>query len=422
MKLDTAEIESRHVSLRRFLKGVPMAKTMSAKVLSVSRSCSRFSKRQLRFGGLRLNPNVKSKIAADRTSKRRRVGRTAFQAFAAMTWSGRRDELKEVRQQFKALSGEERQKYDCMSADARHAKHRGASGQVRPFGMTAAVVRHKAELRRKVAWWQKHRSSLSEVERVKGIYMDVVSSGAALGEAAQQAVREYKYDQRQRRERGEAEARTVASFREAQRASSLNKLLALAPSARAFKEHLIPSPWRTGMAFDFAPDSATQAEEILHFAKANRQSNLEHALEMDGAKRRSTITQGSRPPLPPESKSEKAATECRLAGVCLCSTEGKRLKSFCRQFLSKAISKLCPPAPDSRRRLAQGNVVIALLSGPLPPKGAAISNVRPPNCLEEPGKADLWLHIGLMYFSPFRPTFQHLLQFETNPQTAPPFF
>ena len=56
----------------------------------------------------------------------------------------------------------------------------------------------------------------------------------------------------------------------------------------------------------------------------------------------------------------------------------------------------------------EGFIALALQSSPLLPKGEDVMGMDVPDCLRDLSQADMWLHVGLLYLSPFRPTFQKL--------------
>ena len=63
--------------------------------------------------------------------------------------------------------------------------------------------------------------------------------------------------------------------------------------------------------------------------------------------------------------------------------------------------------------MVEGYIVGALQSMPMPPKEVDLGTVAPPDCVADP-RAARWAHVGMMYVSPWRPTFQWLTPLEND--------
>lgn len=421
LKLDIGEIESKHASLRRLLKGVPLAKRMSAQVLSATWACSRFSKRQCKCNGQGVNRELKKakgKIKAGK-QKRRVHGRTAFQAFVAEASAGTKADFKALYRRFQDLPDDERKRFSKAAAVSRTCARSTSERKVKPFGMSLQAAARCARLRRKSALWQQHRSAMSEAVRVKTICSQILASGADAQSAVRQATSEARFDQMQIRQRDEACAQTLKEFRKTHTTAESEAAASLVSAMPSLAAGLVRSPMASGHAFDFAPDSAAWAQQVLSFASKKPRANVSAALLMDWERRTRTISQAGLEPLPAETKEEKIANQCRVAGVCVCNERGKMLKNFCARLLSQCLKVRCGPGTEGRQSLMDGRLFLALQPMPAPEKGVLAPSLAPGSCLSHLQDIELWLHIGMMYLSPYKPTFQKMV-LATSSEHHPP--
>lgn len=387
-----------------------MAQTMSAQMLSATWACHRFSKRQQRWGQAGARPAKKPrKNAAQVKAKRRCHGRNPFQAYVADKSQGAVANFKALHREFRLLSPAERQKYETMAKNSARAPKPQGGARSRPFGLSLSDAARRAKKHCKVALWRKHRSTLSEAERGRKIFAEAMGAGATPEEAVRQAVCEFRFESQQERAQEEGDRQAVAMYAEENKSVIESALSGVGAAVSMDAEGFFRYPFRNAQAFEFLPRSANLAARALSFAKAKPASAMHTALEMDWRRRTSLVDAEGAALIPDPTRQEKALQECLVAGVCLCSPEGKVLKRFCSHLLAKGFKAACPPLSAARRLLAEGGITIALASAPPPPQTADVSEVVPPDCLAAPATASLWLHIGLMYLSPFRPTFQKLL-------------
>ena len=90
---------------------------------------------------------------------------------------------------------------------------------------------------------------------------------------------------------------------------------------------------------------------------------------------------------------EKTHTECLESGVCLCSAEGQALKRLHRAFLAKM--KGAFQLQDMKSLLANGQICVRLTERGQDMPATGNRGRRP----------DIFLHVAMMYWSPYRPTF-----------------
>ena len=110
------------------------------------------------------------------------------------------------------------------------------------------------------------------------------------------------------------------------------------------------------------------------------------------------------------------AEQCRMASECLCGAGGRKLRSFCN-----ALIKSQRNGGFQKPTLKKGSVILALPPRNLPRTcgGLAASDCAQPD-FDEKTEAVTWLHIGLMNFGPYKPSFQ-ILKLSTQPSAVSNF-
>ena len=149
---------------------------------------------------------------------------------------------------------------------------------------------------------------------------------------------------------------------------------------------LTPCPCPTAMCFRVDPQPCADAGvQGCAYACAHRKSNLSTSLQQDWEDKHKVIEERQCDPIGPTQEGKGA---CLLAGVCICSGEGKRLRQF-RSRVMQTVRRVFIQEVRSglRQKLSNGSVCLMLNSG----------------------AQQLWLHISMMYYKPVRPTF-HILE------------
>lgn len=93
-------------------------------------------------------------------------------------------------------------------------------------------------------------------------------------------------------------------------------------------------------------------------------------------------------------------SECLTAGVCLCCESGKELKRLRNNFLG-AMKRAFKCNSPQGSALGGGSIVVRMLCSPRDGDYEAIVEADNPF-------AELFFHVGLMYWKPYRPTFLQL--------------
>ena len=170
---------------------------------------------------------------------------------------------------------------------------------------------------------------------------------------------------------------------------------------------LIPVPSPPGLyCMRFQPPLLETAESVMSVLGANhRATNMARCLDEDWRRRHTTLMHDTCPPCGPTGQESR----CKTAGVCLCCPSGKLLLTFSNRFI-QAIKQVCPVDSDNRKLLANGKLV-ALLQGTPAEREGQDGQEHPQGNVHN----QLFFHIALQYFSPYRPTFHMVL-----PAAAPP--
>ena len=154
--------------------------------------------------------------------------------------------------------------------------------------------------------------------------------------------------------------------------------------------------------FDHVPDAASIAERAVSFAKGNADSSFGDALDVEWARIVAPIDGDATQPLPAPKKPNK----CRVHGVCMCTGDGLVFNAFANKFLSSLKNQI--KDAHGQDLLMEGNIIIALEPCEVPGGGrAALGDMAAPDFAVDAGA--VWLHVGLHYLSPRRPSFRHLL-------------
>ena len=160
---------------------------------------------------------------------------------------------------------------------------------------------------------------------------------------------------------------------------------------------LTPAPSAFGIAFHAAGPSADNLAKAVAWASASKSSNVAQTLDRWWSRAHETLQQED---CEPTAHLPDPGTDCLRAGRCICSFDGQRLRLF-RNRLIRAMKAACPAGSDQRVLLVDGRVVAHIVGGMMPAANVGKADFSSPS-------VDLWLHVGLMYLSPYRPTFMRV--------------
>lgn len=204
------------------------------------------------------------------------------------------------------------------------------------------------------------------------------------------------HEKRDKHARAEMET-ALKAFQEGAGAEMLKEFRAAVPPLN--NQVLLPVPWPTGPMFEVFAPHRDLAAPAAAWAVESRESTLSTSLRQHWATRHKTLLEGDCRPVGEQQKGA-APTECRSVGRCVCSAEGQQIKRF-KNSLLRCMKKVCPTGSEERAKLVQGFVVVHLIGRPAEGDDEAYL------ASESPVKG-AWLHIGLQYLSPYRPTYMAL--------------
>lgn len=196
-----------------------------------------------------------------------------------------------------------------------------------------------------------------------------------------------------RRKKAEDEARqTLAAFSDGVGGQSLADLSMSLPGIEGIKG-LVPVPHPRGLCFEAPGVQPEHIADAVSWAYQSKQANASSCMKEYWAKAHTLL--GGQQSAPATDKTDPP-TMCQLAGRCICSGVGKDLRAL-RDAVLRSMKRTFPAGSSERKRLLEGFVVLRLSC-------VAIGNdPHDPGCT---GVAkDIFLHVGMMYLSPYRPTY-----------------
>lgn len=163
------------------------------------------------------------------------------------------------------------------------------------------------------------------------------------------------------------------------------------PWLRAYALQPLPLPKGAMVALQ-EPDG-DEVAGVAAWASASRSSNLGACLKSSWDDMHKTLLEEDCQPC---MQKPAAALGCWAAGCCICSPDGKALHQLCAALLAN-MKRTFPKASAKRQLLANGSIVACLRLDYSVDDYEAMLELDTPLRL-------MYLHIGLMYFKPFRPT------------------
>lgn len=139
---------------------------------------------------------------------------------------------------------------------------------------------------------------------------------------------------------------------------------------------------------------------VAAWAMACKATNIGHALRRHWAEDHETLMEEDCAVCLPDEDAKRKRI-CLDAGMCLCCDSGRMLYSFRNKFLL-SLKRAFPPNSSGRASLVGGNILVKFVRRP--PAGADYEAIL----ADDDPYQEVFLHISLMYLSPFRPTFQLL--------------
>ncbi|CAK0908812.1 unnamed protein product, partial [Prorocentrum cordatum] len=423
IKKDISKIETMHATIRRLLVGMSVqTHSVEGPILCSKWVCDNVRRRRIeKTKGKFVKPAATSKqvtTARSRAPKVKKCSGGGCRAYASVHHApGGRPDWGRLSAECNALSPEAKAYYVELGRLATIAG-RGMSATKSAFGVTFGKAQKAArrKLRRAVA--DRGRDQLSDEALVAQLSAAVLQESAdGPGDFFQSVQLVQSLARAGARSSGEASARedaridcALATFTQDVGNRQVAKFMAAAPELSTFAEALVAIPHSPCPLFDYNPDSGLVGGKIAAWASRHAtDSNLSSALQSDWTMKTWPISPG---PAHCGGGEDDAAhlrpSKCQLAAVCLCSEEGKNLDKFCKNLLT-ALKPMVKAKSAARRTLLDGKLVCRLTwtRSDVDDDHVAAAPVGAPPPPQRQG--DVWMHIGMMYLSPYRPSW-HLVE------------
>jgi hypothetical protein len=424
-KMDIAQIECRHASIRRWLHSRIQTHTMDFSDLSGA-----FMSQQVRtllagFSRVIAKPKVfafgSGRSGQPRSKKQKHSGGGACRAYFSMQLRIRKLRLKDagVAQQlhaeYKALTAEEKATYVTAGGHAaRRWRTASKKYKVSSFGVISRR-RHAiaaAQDKRKIAMW-KRLDNLNAEERLATVvdkvipqdiggrgYLQAVSNARSAARLDAATARGQQADL----DAGLAEWRNTEGNNIAQ---ALVEALGIPPDrAPDVVANMVLEPCEHANVVRFFPDITKATSDVTSWAHAHSGGlSLRSALAEDWARRHFTLLERECPTLqqPAMAPRKDKPPDCLSAGICLCNARGQKTQQMYDAFIVE-LKKAFPR--NSTRHLLNDGFAVCQLCRSRADRDLDTGCEPHPHFSE---KDTLYLHVGLQYGSPFRPTFSLLL-------------
>lgn len=189
--------------------------------------------------------------------------------------------------------------------------------------------------------------------------------------------------------------KALADFAEGSGDIVAQDVKAALPAVR--QQRLTPVPWPMGPLFECVPHTPEETSATAAWCRQSKETTLSAELRRFWTSAHKTVMDANSPAIGSVAQGQ---SPCRLAGVCVCSAEGKMLKKFRNAFIAW-MKTVFPPHMPQRAGLLQGRMVVRLRGMPDMTDEDALLD-------EEAAVHDVYLHVGMQYLSPYRPTFMLL--------------
>jgi hypothetical protein len=189
---------------------------------------------------------------------------------------------------------------------------------------------------------------------------------------------------------------------------ALEQVLLEIPCLTEVKDALrpIPSP-RCSPCFEYTPASASNATNSLSWMASQQKragTKVGQAVLDKYLREHDMIKHANCPKIPQQIDPVDETADCASAGICVHQGDGLVLKHQCNRLL-QAMKAQAPVGSTVRKQMDEGQIVLRL-SGEVRDGG-------------DPDRLELYVHIGLMYWSPYRPTFHKVERIEYD-ESLPP--
>jgi hypothetical protein len=419
---DTVTIEKRNAMIRRFCLFGQTLGQIDIMCLSRLFLFMRVRRLAVHLRGPRVEER-KPKAPIVSSRKRKRAGGGGGQrAYISEQLTEKRLRLttegvaKQLNDEYNALPPDRKATYAERGRVAT-ARRKESGSSCRPVFSSFGKVRSRRDARAKA----ETRLRFAVADRSKGMSLDEVALTLADRDAlcsnpcdAAAWMRSFKTARKWTALEGKGRAATLKAscaalvdWRKGDGAMNLRELQRVLKLPQYLQELLTPVP-AVGVnmfTFDVAPGDMIKRFGAFVYEHASAK-DVKKALCEDFRRRHYTHLHDESPPVPKgESTSsygpDHMCTPCWAAGLCICSVAGKVVARVRNSFMV-GFKLVFPHMSDARRVLAKDGFVVAHL--------VSFRRPRLGDDLRDPGAKEIiaserWWHIGLLYLSPLRPTY-----------------
>ena len=419
---ETIGVEWSHGRVSRLLKS--QSQQTHTPTLSFTNAQVLCQKQRQRWGGTcaakaqKLQENAQARgLATTKAAapKQRRGGGGAWRAFTSMQTRGQsgRVDFASLGQQFRALQETGGQPLATAQeyGQAGTERHR-LTGQPSFGEPTRQMMRRRRRLVQsstEVGQGTPLADELLVSTSTPGTLALNQDLSARLTEVRRQALRAAK----QKKDEQQQHLQELQRFVEEAQGPTLEKLFEKLPDLVPFANSLNVEPSSTIHVIEAVFDNEEKTRQIASWAlKHTRSSNVKRVLDKSWADLNTMVVEADQPAMPPKGPKEK---RCAALGCCVCTSAGKAVMQVRNQFLR--LLKAHYPRKDSgpRKLLSEGFLVVEVLPKQATAQMSSWSELTQEADAEDVedqpvfgGGGSLFLHLGLHYFKPYRPTFQTL--------------
>ena len=424
---ETVGIEWGHGRVHRLIQaGSVQAVTPSLEFIAAQWLCQKHHQRISRTGlhntekHTKVGEDPEAEAASDDPAPKRRKtgGGGTWRAYISLTTRGQKTspDLKELGQRFQRDRAEQTQIYLQAQELGAAATRRHQEAGALSFGPKTRQYLRKRQTAVNIANSLRDVLDLRKQPHQQALQATAAKDLSLMTNLPGEMTMVRRADLARRREERMREAARlphILKYTQQRQAAMLAELVEACPSLVPNLDALHYSPSVDLLCVDLVPDLAKKATNIAGWALTHsRTSNLASALSADWSQRHRAIPE----PQTEQTSKKSRGLSCMDFGMCVCqSREGRKALTVRNKFL-KFLKQECR-SKDSKERglLQQGMVVVRLQEEPKPdtsnPWTGWCGGLNTPEEVSTDTlvlKGSVWLHLGMHYFKPYRPSFQVL--------------
>ena len=177
-----------------------------------------------------------------------------------------------------------------------------------------------------------------------------------------------------------------------------------ADTAAELSNYLVPEPCAGLDLLHFVDAPASMLAEVAAFLTDGNKGNLKQCLRHWWDQAHHTILERDTPKLPERGEDPP---ECFRVGRCICSGVGRILERF-RQRFHNFFIECFPRSGPERKGLAQQGFLVCQFIREAGAGVTTIGKTKIPAAGPAHSATDVWMHMGLLYLTPLRPTFAEM--------------